>query len=145
MSEAGAEREWDLVVPADGEQLLAELRRHGVRPGQRLQMSVAPSDVEETDPERLPDYIGSFQRGQPDLAERSAEILQAEFSDLVHELRVVPATSPRGTVPEDERLLAHDHGPVGPLAKSQHVTLKDKWLFLLQVGVAEPAADQEHA
>jgi hypothetical protein len=27
---------WDLTVPEDAAELLAELRRHGVRPGQRL-------------------------------------------------------------------------------------------------------------
>ncbi len=32
--------EWDLTVPADEAELLAELRRHGVRPGQRVRMRV---------------------------------------------------------------------------------------------------------
>lgn len=32
--------EWDLTVPADEAELLAELRRHGVRPGQRVHVRV---------------------------------------------------------------------------------------------------------
>ncbi len=83
MSDAGAADEWDVVVPADGDELLAELRRHGVRPGQRVHLrAVAGADVDaaqETEP--LPDFIGSFNSGRPDLAERSDEILGAHFPD----------------------------------------------------------------
>jgi hypothetical protein len=32
--------EWDLTVPVDEAELLAELRRHGLRPGQRVHMRV---------------------------------------------------------------------------------------------------------
>ena len=101
MSGAGAADEWDVVVPADGEELLAELRRRGVVPGQRLHvrsgaagLQGAPDVVEisvphgpagregeDADREALPDYIGSFDSGQPDLAERSEEILSAHFPD----------------------------------------------------------------
>lgn len=31
---------WDLTVPADEAELMAQLRRHGVRPGQRVHMRV---------------------------------------------------------------------------------------------------------
>lgn len=67
-------------MPVDGDQLMAELARHGVRPGQRVQLSAVVTDVDDcsTD-ETLPDYFGSFASGQPDLAERSSEILQAGF------------------------------------------------------------------
>jgi hypothetical protein len=34
----GAAGEWDLVVPADGDELLAELDRHGVKPGHRVHL-----------------------------------------------------------------------------------------------------------
>ena len=40
MSTPGTADEWDLTVPADEAELLAELRRHGVRPGQRVHMRV---------------------------------------------------------------------------------------------------------
>jgi hypothetical protein len=34
----GAAGEWDLVIPADGDELLAELGRHGVKPGHRVHL-----------------------------------------------------------------------------------------------------------
>ena len=37
-----ASDEWDLVVPESDAELLAELRRHGVRPGQRLHLRAVP-------------------------------------------------------------------------------------------------------
>jgi hypothetical protein len=36
---SSAADEWDVTVPADGEEFLAELRRHGVRPGQCLHVT----------------------------------------------------------------------------------------------------------
>lgn len=42
MSGSGAADEWDLVVPEIATELLAELRRHGVRPGQRLHLRAVP-------------------------------------------------------------------------------------------------------
>jgi hypothetical protein len=75
----GAAEEWDVIVPADGDELLAELRRHGVRPGQRLHLTVFADGQPSAADDDLPDYIGSFASGQPDFAERSAEILRAEF------------------------------------------------------------------
>jgi hypothetical protein len=83
MSDSGAADEWDVVVPADGEELLAELRRHGVRPGQRVHLRPVGGADDDTarGTEPLPDFIGSFDSGQPDLAERSEEILRAHFPD----------------------------------------------------------------
>jgi hypothetical protein len=70
--------EWDLTVPDDDAELLAELRRHGVRPGRRLHLALSDQGPP---PERVsgpPEFFGSFSAA-PDLAERSGEILHAEF------------------------------------------------------------------
>lgn len=80
MSTPDAAYEWDLTVPGDDAELVAEFRRHGVRPGQRVHVAVVtngalgagePGDV-------LPSFFDSFD-GPADLAERSSEILRAEF------------------------------------------------------------------
>lgn len=42
MASSGAADEWDLVVPADGDELLAELDRHGIKPGQRVHLRPVP-------------------------------------------------------------------------------------------------------
>jgi hypothetical protein len=42
VTSSGAADEWDLVVPANGDELLAELGRHGVRPGQRVHLRAVP-------------------------------------------------------------------------------------------------------
>jgi hypothetical protein len=42
MTSSGAADEWDLVVPDTDAEFLAELRRHGVRPGQHLHLKVVP-------------------------------------------------------------------------------------------------------
>lgn len=68
--------EWDITVPADDTELLAEFRRRGVRPGSRLHVIV--SDAPPNAEEQLPAYFGSFS-GPTDLAERSGEIWRAEF------------------------------------------------------------------
>jgi hypothetical protein len=68
--------EWDMTVPADDAELLAEFRRHGVRPGSRLHVIV--SDESEVTDSDQPAYFGSF-TGPADLGERSEEILRAEF------------------------------------------------------------------
>lgn len=74
---------WDLTVPDDDAALLAELRRHGVRPGQRLH--VVPATVPdaagsptEGPARRCFDFAGSFS-AEPDLAERAEEYLQRRF------------------------------------------------------------------
>lgn len=77
MANPHAAEEWDLIVPEDGETLLAELRNHGVRPGQRVHLSVVPAPDQA--PEELPEFFGSFDTGRSDLAERSSETLRAEF------------------------------------------------------------------
>ena len=78
MSRTGAAEEWDVVVPNDAEQLMAELRRHGIRPGQRLHI-IAAQDVDSAGEAWPPPWIGSFDSAESDLGERSEEILRAEF------------------------------------------------------------------
>lgn len=79
MTTPGIANEWDLTVPADDSQLVAELRRHGVRVGQTLHVAVVSDDIREPEPiEPLPSFFGSFD-GPADLAERSSDILQSEF------------------------------------------------------------------
>lgn len=73
--------EWDLTVPDDDAELLAELRRHGVRPGRRLHLALSDQADQSPSPEEAsgtPEFFGSFS-GAPDLAKRSGEILHAEF------------------------------------------------------------------
>lgn len=69
--------EWDFTVPEDDAELVAELRRHGVRPGQRLHVAVAGQEPENPSAEP-PAFFASFD-GRPDLAERADDILRAEF------------------------------------------------------------------
>jgi hypothetical protein len=78
MSTPDRASEWDLTVPGDDAELVAELRRHGVRPGQRIHVAVAPDSGELEPNESVPSFFGSFE-GPSDLAERSSEILRAEF------------------------------------------------------------------
>jgi hypothetical protein len=83
---SGARDEWDLVVPSDGASLLAELRRHGVEPGQHVHLRVvtdvagsstesspadgpAAPDGDTAPPDALLSLIGVFE-GPADLAER---------------------------------------------------------------------------
>ncbi len=75
-SEAGSE--WDLTVPGDDAELLAEFRRHGVQPGQKVHVAIAPGSGEPESNETLPSFFDSVE-GPSDLAERSGEILRAEF------------------------------------------------------------------
>jgi len=109
MSDAEAADEWEVVVPDDDAEILAELKRRGVRPGQRLHVRNESSDkyrsattgkfvsktggtVRSTTTGRYtgrqsggraektpPAFFGSVRGGQRDLAERSEEILRAEF------------------------------------------------------------------
>jgi hypothetical protein len=77
---------WDLTVPDDAAELLAELRRHGVRPGQRLhvvrasddqsQQSSGPTEGSST---RTPDFIGSAHGGPADLSTRTDDYLRRGF------------------------------------------------------------------
>lgn len=73
--------EWDLTVPADDGELLAELRRHGVEPGRRLHMSVASSEPparprgdDERKSRRL-SFAGSIS-AETDLSERTDDYLK---------------------------------------------------------------------
>jgi hypothetical protein len=70
--------EWELVVPGDDAELVAEFRRHGVKPGQRVHVAVVDPNESETTGEQLPSFFASFD-GPADLAERSGEILRSEF------------------------------------------------------------------
>jgi hypothetical protein len=60
--------------------LAEELERHGVHlhPGDRVRLQLVTG--RETDGDELWDaFIGSFESDEPDLAERSEDILRAEF------------------------------------------------------------------
>ena len=85
MSTSDAASEWDLTVPVDDAELLAEFRRHGVRPGQRVHVAIvadeAEAEADQGSGAALPSFFASFE-GPSDLAERSGEILRAEFPDL---------------------------------------------------------------
>ena len=71
--------EWDLTVPGDDAELAGEFRRHGIQPGQRVHVAVVSNgDDDQGTGEALPTFFGSFD-GPTDLAERSREILRAEF------------------------------------------------------------------
>ena len=77
---------WDLTVPEDAAELLAELRRHGVRPGQRLHVVRVPdasaqqsSDSIERPAHRKLDFIGSVHGGPDDLSTRTDDYLRRGF------------------------------------------------------------------
>lgn len=68
---------WDLTVPEDDAELLAELRRHGVRPGQHLRILQSPEqspDLANTEPapasapRRHLRFAGVIENGEPDLS-----------------------------------------------------------------------------
>jgi hypothetical protein len=98
---------WDLTVPEDAAELLAELRRHGIQPGQRLHVAhvldpasdfsrrsttsgryvsddSARRDAAEDDPgdkagRRRLRFVGSVHDAPPDLAENTDEYLRRGF------------------------------------------------------------------
>jgi hypothetical protein len=77
---------WDLTVPEDAAELLAELRRHGVRPGQRLHVVRADEEGAQSSGEDAArptraklDFIGSVHGGPADLSTRTDEYLQRGF------------------------------------------------------------------
>ena len=76
MAEAGAGQCWEPTVPADDAELLAELRRHGVRPGRRLRLIV--SDPISPDTGVTPEFFASY-AGAADASDRADEILAAAF------------------------------------------------------------------
>lgn len=63
--------EWDFTVPENDDELSAELRRHGVQPGQRLHVAVAAQEVDQAGASEAPAFFRSFS-GPPDLAERAS-------------------------------------------------------------------------
>ena len=77
---------WDLTVPEDAAELLAELRRHGVRPGQRLHVVRTDEEPEQPrgedaaklTPAKL-GFIGSVHGGPADLSIRTDEYLERGF------------------------------------------------------------------
>jgi hypothetical protein len=74
-----AAHEWDVTVPDDGAELLAELRRHGVRPGRLVHMRVVE---DEADALIERDFCGSL-AGFPDPSwedfEHASEIARSDF------------------------------------------------------------------
>jgi hypothetical protein len=80
---SSAADEWDLVVPSSGEELLAELDSHGVKPGHRLHLRVVSRSDEAADSRRdqLWDaFIGSGgNSGDPDLSVKAEDVLRAEM------------------------------------------------------------------
>jgi hypothetical protein len=73
MSTPGAADEWDFTVSEDGE-LLAELRRHGVKPGKRLRVPDRhPTPDAGPTPRRL-SFAGTM-RAEADLSEMTDEYL----------------------------------------------------------------------
>ncbi len=71
---------WDLTVPEDVAELAAELRRHGVLPGQRLHIVQAPERaVEPAAKQRTLGFIGSVPGGPADVSERTDDYLQRGF------------------------------------------------------------------
>ncbi len=78
MSTSDAASEWDLTVPGDDAELVAEFHRHGVQPCQKIDVAIAPGGGEPESNETLPSFFDSFE-GPADLAEPAGEILRAEF------------------------------------------------------------------
>ena len=77
--------EWDLVVPDSSDELMADLRRHGVRPGQRLHLSVVPEDTGGARPKRR--SLRGLLVGQIP----ADELLTAEDFEAVHQENVEAA------------------------------------------------------
>lgn len=71
-----ASAEWEMIIPDDDHELADEFRRRGVHPGARLRVVVSEQATDQD--HEMPAYFGSF-AASPDLAERSEEILRAEF------------------------------------------------------------------
>lgn len=72
---------WDLTVPDDANELLAELRRHGVTPGQRLHVVPSPAREAEqpTGKTRRLSFTGALKDAEPDLSTRTDEYLAKGF------------------------------------------------------------------
>ena len=72
MSTSDAASEADLTVPVDDAEELAELRRHGVRPGQRVRVAIVSDEPvpDQGSGAGLPSSFASFE-GPSDLVERN--------------------------------------------------------------------------
>lgn len=67
---------WDVVVPEDAAELLAELRRHGVRPGTRLWV-VEPSDDVQGDPDEWHRTVSALLTAVAVISSASGEVAEA--------------------------------------------------------------------
>lgn len=66
-------------MPGDDADLVAEFRRHAVKPGQRVHVAVVDRNGSgAAGGQELPSFCASFD-GAVDLAECSGEILRSEF------------------------------------------------------------------
>ncbi len=72
---------WDLTVPEDVAELAAELRRHGVTPGQRLHIVQDPDLSAEpvAKKQRKLSFIASCDGGPSDVSKRTDDYLQGGF------------------------------------------------------------------
>ena len=78
MADPNATDGWELTVPEDGAQLLVELRRRGVRPGQRLHLSVLPGSETSEDAQRRRPLAGALRDQVGDEAIRRLEAALAD-------------------------------------------------------------------
>ncbi len=69
---------WQLTVPADDMELSGELRRRGIKPGQRLEVAVLVEDAKPVEANGLPAFFSSFD-GPANLGARAKDILRAEL------------------------------------------------------------------
>lgn len=66
-----------MTVPEDAAELLAELRRHGVQPGQRLHIIQTPGvAASPAVQQRRLSFIGSVHGGPADVSERTEDYLR---------------------------------------------------------------------
>ena len=80
MSGSEASDEWDFTVPVDESELTAELRRHGVHPGHRVQVRLVREQPTATD---IQDFCGAL-AGFPEPTwadfEHAGEVARGDFS-----------------------------------------------------------------
>jgi hypothetical protein len=76
MTSANAANEWELVVPDNDAELVAEFRRRGIKPGQRVHVALVDGGAASADAAGVPSFFSSFD-GPPDWAARSGEIPRA--------------------------------------------------------------------
>jgi hypothetical protein len=87
MSTPGAADEWDFTVPSDDDELLAELRRHGVRPGRRVHVALVAEVPGRRSARGL--LVGKV---APD------ELLSEEDFDAVHRANIEAASARYGSL-----------------------------------------------